>query len=312
MVKLFLEKYFDTFTQDSLWYWASAGKTLTGFTVGIAQQEGYLNINDTTSKYLGVGWTDCPTDKEEKITIHSQLNMTSGLDDKVPDHHCTLDTCLQYKADAGSRWAYHNGPYTKLDAVIKAATGKATNVYITTKIKAVTGMDGLFYPIDYDNVFVSTPRSMARFGLLLLNKGKWDNTVVLSDTAYFKQMTTKSQDLNKSYGYLTWLNGQESFMVPSLQYQFPGSICPAAPADMYAALGKNGQIINVVPSQNLVMIRMGNATNDSEVSVLFNDTIWQKLNQVICNTSDIESVHTKSVELTISPNPANDIANTKI
>ena len=79
--KIAIEKYFGTFTQDSLWYWASAGKTLTSFCVGIAQQENYLALSDTTSKYLGIGWTSCPGEKEEKITIRNQLTMTTGLDD---------------------------------------------------------------------------------------------------------------------------------------------------------------------------------------------------------------------------------------
>jgi len=51
--KIVLEKYFGSFTKDSLWYWASAGKTLTSFLIGKAQEDGLLSINDTTSKYLG-------------------------------------------------------------------------------------------------------------------------------------------------------------------------------------------------------------------------------------------------------------------
>ena len=67
--KIILEKYFGTFQQDSVWYWASAGKSLTACLVGIAQQEGFLSIEDTTSTYLGEGWTACTPDQEEKITI---------------------------------------------------------------------------------------------------------------------------------------------------------------------------------------------------------------------------------------------------
>ena len=101
--KIVLEKYFGTFVQDSAWYWASAGKSLTACLVGIAQQEGFLSIEDTTSSYLGEGWTACTSDQEEKITIRHQLTMTTGLDDQVPENYCTLDTCLIYKADAGTR-----------------------------------------------------------------------------------------------------------------------------------------------------------------------------------------------------------------
>lgn len=62
--KIVCEQYFGTFTADSLWYWASAGKTVTGLLVGIAQRDGLLNINDQTSKYIGTGWTSEPLAKE--------------------------------------------------------------------------------------------------------------------------------------------------------------------------------------------------------------------------------------------------------
>lgn len=304
--KIVIEKYFGTFTIDSVWYWASAGKTLTGFTVGIAQQEGFLSIQDTTSNYLGTGWTDCPPLKEEKITIRNQLTMTSGLDDGVLDPYCTLDTCLEYLADAGTRWAYHNGPYTLLDSVIESATGQSLNNYLNQKVKTPTGMTGAFFPSGYNNLFISKPRSMARFGLLMLNQGNWNGNQILTDTSYFQQMVNSSQTLNPSYGFLTWLNGKSSFMAPGLQFNFPGSINPNAPNDMYAALGKDGQIINVVPSQNLVYIRMGNAPGAGEVPITFNDTVWIKLNAVMCNTSSLAGIDDKN-NISIFPNPSEDI-----
>jgi CubicO group peptidase (beta-lactamase class C family) len=306
--KIALEKYYGTYTRDSLWYWASAGKSLTSVLVGIAQQEGYLSIGDTTSKYLGSGWTACPPDKEAKITIRSQLTMTTGLNDNVEDNYCTIDTCLQYLADAGTRWAYHNAPYTMLDPVIEEATGQNLNSWFNSKIGAVTGINGAYYPNGYNNTFVSNARSMARFGLLVLNRCKWDSTLVLADTGYFNQMVNTSQTLNNAYGYLWWLNGKTSFMVPSLQYVFPGFLEPDAPADMISALGKNGQIINVVPGRNLVFIRMGNEPGSGEISVTYNNDIWKILNTVFCNThgiSDNESDHT----INIYPNPAKDILN---
>ena len=305
-----IEKYFGTFTMDSAWYWASAGKTLTGFTVGIAQQEGFLSIQDTTSDYLGTGWTVCPPLKEEKITIRDQLTMTSGLDDGVPDHYCTLDTCLQYLADAGTRWAYHNGPYTLLDSVIVSATGQSLNSYFTQKVKNPTGMTGAFFPSGYNNLFISKPRSMARFGLLMLNQGNWNGNQILADTGYFQQMVNSSQTLNPSYGYLTWLNGKSSFMVPGLQFNFPGSFCPNAPSDMIAALGKDGQIINIVPSQNLVYIRMGNAPGAGEVPITFNDTVWIKLNQVMCNATALQN-NFENQSISIFPNPTQDLLHIK-
>jgi|694.fasta_scaffold155224_3 CubicO group peptidase (beta-lactamase class C family) len=303
--KIVMEEYFGTFTQDSLWYWASAGKSLTGFTVGIAQQEGLLSLDDTSATYLGQGWTDSPPAKEEMITIRHQLSMTSGLDDGVPDHHCTLDTCLQYLADAGTRWAYHNAPYTLLDEVIAEATGLSLNAYINQKIKVPTGMTGLFVPQGYNNLFVSNARSMARFGLLVLNRGNWNGNQIMTDQNYFDQMVNTSQNFNLSYGYLWWLNGKPSFMVPGLQFSFPGSMNPNAPADMIAAMGKNAQFINVVPSMNLVFIRMGNAPDASEVPFLFNDSIWIHLNAAMCNVTANPKKNAQA-SFSFYPNPSSE------
>lgn len=297
--KIVLEKYFGTHNSSSLWYWASAGKTLTSFLVGVAQQEGELSIHDTTSKYLGEGWTSAPLDKEKKITIKHQLTMTSGLDDGVEDPYCTTDTCLEYLQDAGTRWAYHNAPYTLLDEVITEATGSNLNTYITQKLRNLIGMNGAFIPSGFNNVFYSNARSMARFGLLMLNKGKWDQTPILTDTTYFNEMVNTSQNINLSYGYLWWLNGKSSFMIPQSQFVFPGSLAPNAPSDMYAAIGKNGQFINIIPSLNMVWIRMGDSPENTDVSFLLNDQIWTYLNRLPCESSISEYKN----KPTVFPNP---------
>lgn len=305
--RIVLEKYFGTFTQDSVWYWASAGKSMTATLVGIAQQEGLLSIEDKTSDYLGTGWTACPPDKEDLITVRHQLSMASGLDDGVPDNYCTLDTCLVYKSDAGTRWAYHNAPYTLLDGVIEEASGQNFNQFFNQRITQKTGITGLWLKIDYNNILWSKARSMARFGLLMLNNGNWNNTPVLTDPAYFQAMTTPSQDLNESYGYLWWLNGQPSYKLPGLQINFPGPLFPAAPSDVFAALGKNGQFVNVSPSSGLVMVRMGNEPGtDAEVPALFNNDIWVKINELVCEPSGVFDQKEAIGSLQIYPNPAHD------
>ncbi|MEO6631760.1 MAG: serine hydrolase [Mucilaginibacter sp.] len=281
--KIVTEKYFGTFTADSLWYWASAGKTMTGFLVGIAQQEGLLNINDPTSKYLGTGWTSESVDKENLITLKNQLTMTTGLNDAVADPDCTLPGCLVFKANAGTRWAYHNAAYTLLDAVVEKASGLSYNAYFQQKIRDKIGMNGLWIKTPNSNsIYYSNARSMARFGLLLLNKGKWSTAAILSDTNYFHRQVNTSQSINLSYGYLTWLNGKSSNMLPQSQIVFSGAIIPNAPTDLYAALGKNDQKIYVVPSQQLVIIRMGNTAGGVKPAGSdFDNELWGKLKAII-------------------------------
>lgn len=305
--KIVLEKYFDTFTRDSNWYWASAGKSMTAFLIGIAQREGSLTLADSSSRWLGRGWTSLPADKEGKITIRHQLTMTTGLDDGVADHDCTLPGCLVYKADAGTRWAYHNAPYTLLDSVIHYSAGMTLNQFFISRVRSKTGMNGGYLRNGYNNVLYSTPRSMARFGLLMLNKGMWGTTAVLDDTAYVAAMTRSSQSLNPSYGYLWWLNGKSSYMLPGLQLVFPGYLSPPAPKDMFAAMGKNGQIISIVPSMGLVFVRMGDAPDNALVPTTLNNDIWTRLNAVLSGPTNVDEPAMPE-EFTLSqnfPNPFN-------
>ena len=259
--KIAIEFYLNTqlnsmaaFTQASTWYWASAGNTLTSSLVGIANGQGKINVDAKTSDYLGAGWTKLSPSQESKITVRHQLTMTTGLDDysdpgSTGNKDCTDAACLIYKADPGTRWAYHNAPYTLLDGVIASGTGQSLTNFFNSQLRDKIGMDGIYFKIDFNNVFFSTPRSMARFGLLLLNQGIWYGTVIIP-TSYFNLMKTTSQSLNLSYGYLTWLNGKASFMAPGSQVVFPGGICANAPTDMFAAMGKNGRTIDL----NFVML----------------------------------------------------------
>ena len=285
--KIVLENYFNEHTDTSNWYWASAGKTIIALLTGIAQKDGLLDINTSTSSYLSEAWTNATTEQESMISLWHQLTMTSGLDDGVEDPYCTLDTCLVYLAEAGTRWAYHNGPYALLRNVLENASGLGINNYAFQKLTSPIGMNGVFVYEDYNSIFFSTARSMARFGLLILNEGKWNQNDILGDDVYYNAMTNTSQEHNESYGYLWWLNGKNSFMVPQTQYVFDGQLSPNAPSDMFAAMGKNGQFINIVPSENMVWIRMGDAPEETLVPFNFNDEIWTYINQLNCEASNV-------------------------
>lgn len=303
--KIVMERYFGDFTESSPHLWNSAGKTMTATAVGIAATLGLLDLDEPVSNYLGVGWTSCP-DTEARITIRHLLTMTSGLNDGTGDVSCTAPECLICLAEPGQRWAYHNGPYTLLTEVITAATGQTMNEFVTERIKRPTGMSGLYLTLGDNRVFTSNARSMARFGLLTLGQGSWATTPVLTDTTYLRQMTTPSQTLNEAYGYLWWLNGQTSYRLPGSQFNFPGLLVPDAPADAFAGIGKDNQLVYVVPSENLVMVRMGEATDGTSnlVPTIYSNEIWNRINALRCATSTDPLPTTLIPSLTVSPNPA--------
>jgi CubicO group peptidase (beta-lactamase class C family) len=166
-------------------------------------------------------------------------------------------------------------------------------------------MNGAFFPVGFNNVFFSTARSMARFGLLILNQGTWDNTPIMTDEEYFNAMITPSQDINDSYGYLWWLNGQSSYMLPGVQFQFPGYMNPNAPADVIAAMGSDGQFLNIHAEENLVWLRMGEAPDNVPVPYLLNDDIWKYINELVCGTDGVSA--STSAALKVFPNPASNV-----
>lgn len=303
--KRVLEKYFGTYTRDSVWYWASASKSLAGFITGIAQQKGFININNAASQYLGTGWTSAPLAKENLITVKHLITMTSGLEDAPPapcDNEDTAKACLTYLADAGTRWAYHTGAYRKVQDVVSNAVGQNYNAITNSWIKTHTGMSGLWV----QQVYYSKARDMARFGLLNLNKGIWNTDTLMKDSAYFRAMVNTSQNLNKSYGYLWWLNGKASFMAPGVQFTFPGTLMSNAPNDMYCALGKNDQKIYVVPSQGLVIVRQGNTAGGFSLAAsAFDNVLWDYINKLNCTATPVNEQENTIYKL--YPNPVTDV-----
>ena len=289
--KLVIEEYYGTFERDSFWYWASAGKSLTAFLLGLAQEEGFLNIDSASSLYQGEGWTSCTPDQENAITVKNQLCMTTGLDTDIPDLDCIQPQCLTYLADPGTRWYYHNAPYTRLDAVIEGATGQTLNQFYISRLRSQIGMNGSFFPIGDNNVNISTARSFARFGLLVLNRGIWASDTIMHDSDYFEAMVNTSQDLNLAYGYLWWLNGKESFRYPETEVVFPGYLLPDAPADLIAAVGKNSQLLLIVPSQNLIVVRMGDEPPgiNGLVPTALGNEIMKRIDRLDCLVTEISA-----------------------
>lgn len=122
---------------------------------------------------------------------------------------------------------------------------------------------------------------MGRFRLLNLNRGNWDGTPLLNETL-FDEMVNTSQSMNKSYGCLWWLNGKESYRTPASTDVFTGSLIPNAPNDLFAGLGANDQKLYVIPSLNMVVVRMGDSGSNNQLGPSgYDNLLWEKINAVI-------------------------------
>jgi CubicO group peptidase (beta-lactamase class C family) len=220
-----------------------------------------------------------PLPKENLISVSNLLTMTSGND--ASKQYVTKQN-LTYVADAGTRWAYSN-IFQKLMDVVAKASNKSFENYFNEKLKNRIGMDGVWNFGTIFTIYQSNTRSMARFGLLALNNGKWNNQQIINES-FFNESISTSQNINLSYGYLWWLNGKKSFTLPGEQTVYPGFLVPNAPADMYAAMGANDQRIYVIPSKKMVVIRMGDGADPTNSNIAisgFDNELWGKINAVI-------------------------------
>ena len=299
--KIVLEKYFNSYTKDSVSAWNSAAKSLMATLIGIANTNDELSLNEPTSTYLGEGWTSLTKLQEDSITVWHQLTMTTGLDEREPS--CFSPECLTYKTSAGSRWYYHNGPYTLLKDVLQSASGKNLNIFSNQHLENKIGMSGFWFQVGDFNLYISKARDMARFGLLIQNEGFWGTQPVLNDAVYFENMVNSSQSLNPSYGYLWWLNGKNSFIAPGGPTSFPGPIAPDAPTDMIAAAGFEGQYISISPSEGMVLVRQGKSNSNSEADLKLLNSVWKKVLALNCNPNAL--LNDEELDrIYIYPNPA--------
>jgi CubicO group peptidase (beta-lactamase class C family) len=122
---------------------------------------------------------------------------------------------------------------------------------------------------------VTSPRDVATFGQIVLDGGKARDGRRIVSEASLKAMFTRSAT-NPAYGRLWWLNGV-SQTIRAGGRPTPGPLIPAAPADLVAALGALGRKLYVVPSEKLLVVRLGATPPDKD----FDQQLWLRLSKAL-------------------------------
>jgi CubicO group peptidase (beta-lactamase class C family) len=268
------------------WYWNdtdastvqeafSATKSFTSTLVGIAQEDGDLDISDPASEHIPE-WADGPA---AAVTVEDLLSNDSGRFWDLETDYGSLITAsdrtafatgLEQTDEPGEVWVYNNAAIQTLEAVLSEATGTGPADYAENRLFDPIGMASTEMSRDNAgnaNVFFglqTTCEDLARFGYLFLNRGEWDGTQVVPEDWVEAATGRPSQDLNASYGYLWWLNhpGPAANPVQPLTREQADAapdeqIADGAPEDMYWALGLGGQVVQVDPGSGTVVVRMG-------------------------------------------------------
>ena len=256
---------------------ASAQKTPAAMLVLAAAERGLLALDDPISGHLGPGWSACSPADEDRVTIRHALTMTTGLSDAL--------TCDD---PPGAVWRYSLGPiWHQVKRVVAAVTGGDLQATFDDWLGGPLGLTettwvrrpGIAY-LDGEPVeaLCTTARDLTRLGRVLAGRGTVDEVEVLAPEAV-DELCRPSQERNPAYGLLTWLNGRTPTFVPLVDEPLDGWLMPSGPADAVAMLGALGQLCVVVPSLDLVAVRLGTSAGGlgGAIGSSVADGIWSVL-----------------------------------
>jgi CubicO group peptidase (beta-lactamase class C family) len=262
--QLIAERYADGFTaQTKLSGW-SMTKTVTGALIGILVKQGKLSVDGPAPV---PEWYSA-NDPRHSITITNLLQQRSGLEfEENYSKSADATRMLFQKADMGGFTASHPLK-TPPGSVFYYSSGNSN--ILSRIIRQILG-DSLYYGFPYRQLFYklgmysavmepdasgtfvgssymyATARDWARFGLLYLNDGVFNKERILPE-GWVAQSTKPASADKKGYGYQIWLNTGSDTSIKRY---------PDAPADMFYADGFESQLIFIIPSKNLVVVRLG-------------------------------------------------------
>jgi CubicO group peptidase (beta-lactamase class C family) len=243
----------------------SVTKSFTSTLVGIASDDGDLSVGDKASTWIHA-WKRTPSDA---VTIRDLLSMDSGRQWSFLTDYVQLVAAADRTAFAiglrqshppGKVWTYNNAAVQTLEQVLEKSTGQDVAAFAAKRLFAPLGMTHSTMSTDragnaqtFEGI-MSTCRDLARFGVLMLNEGRWGAKQIVS-SRWVEQATGRSSTpLNAGYGYLWWLNRMGRLAAGN-----HGQLVPGAPADMVWALGLGNQIIQIDPGSRTVVVRLGTA-----------------------------------------------------
>jgi len=265
--RIVAERYAPGFGEATRFAGWSMTKSVLGALVGVLVGEGRLSLRDVE---LMPGWRR--PDPRAAITLEDLLRMRSGLGfseeyadlaSDVIEMLFNQDDAAAYAASRpliatpGTEWSYSSGTTNILSAIVRRSIGDADYPsWPRRALFAPLGMQGALMEPDISGTFVAssfmlaTARDWARFGQLYLQDGVWDGRRLLPEGWVSFGTTPTPQSPDGIYGAHWWLG---------LKPELGGGSAVAArlPPDTFFAVGHEAQVLTVIPSRRLVVVRLG-------------------------------------------------------
>ena len=270
--KIALEYYKSGYNETTVFPMNSASKSITSAIVGIAIEQGCFALDDRIVRFFPGLSSKANTDYA-KITVRHLLTNTSGLvstDSALWGLWLASDNWIDFLFDRpmqhkpGSVFDYSTGNTHILSVIIAQTTGKSLNDYGHQVLFAPLGLNSAYFDDDPQGISDGgnglhlTARDMARFGLLYLHNGVWqDKHLVPSE--WVTQSTNIQTSKMARYGYQWWIRyfGKK---------QLKG----------YFAHGWGEQVIAVIPDADLV-ITFTSSYPDNRKNAVY----WQWIGNIV-------------------------------
>lgn len=231
----------------------SSTKSITGILIGMLIDDGKIKSLDAPVCTYISEWCD---GRKEKVTLRHLLAMTSGLPRMFEEGVASTNEKNEFviklvpTSEPGTKWAYSNEGVQLLSPILDQAAGEPIQDYARKRLFEPLGMSETQLHLDankhawtYADMETSA-RDFARIGLLMLNKGLWNNQRIVSAN-WVEESTVPSQKLNPEYGLLWWL------------YKKPAG---------FGAQGYLDTNLYVFPEQELIIVRMQSKPIEDQTS----------------------------------------------
>jgi len=257
--RLVLDSYFYPYRAGMRHDVASVTKSITSTLIGLAIEKGFLeDVHQPLLKIFPDRTAAALDERKRQITVANLLTMQAGWDCGFEPKEARLFEMrrsadwLQFMLDLpmvcepGTRFAYCSGNPHVLSIILNRLTGTNALAFARKELFEPLGIHDVWWPADprghshgWGDLQMH-PRDMAKIGQLFLQRGRWEDRRILSET--WIQTATKAhvgRTVNRDhYGYAWWVKGDD----------YPG---------MFEAVGRGGQRINVWPAKDLVVVFTG-------------------------------------------------------
>lgn len=239
---------------------ASGTKSFSGVLAAIAEEEGIIDLDEKVSDTV-TEWKD--NKRLSRISIRQLINLSSGIDGgdngSVPSGREAVGLATA-KGKPGVSFSYGPIPFQVWGELMRRKLSQQdedVEAFLKRKLLDPIGLSIAFWRKDADGAiqfpsgaFISA-REWAKFGLLVLEEGKWNGEQIVSAKAL--RQCFEGTEANPNYGLTFWLNKSGRHV---------------APEDMVMAAGKGKQKLYIIPSKELLIVQLAEAQGYNEQAFL--------------------------------------------